>query len=268
VQDLWSGEYRQSAVWPETAEALIGIADLHPGMRVLDVGSAGGGTMFPALERIEPSGSIVGIEVDEDWVEWLRKRIAERGIENAENLLMNGQSMSFPNASFDAVIVGLVGLDEDYDFQTGEILNEAPLMREVLRVLKPGCYLYNSGWLWQEDNEWLGELVRRHLPDCTKRGYCPGTEEGNLALLQFAGFEEIRATRFEGRYTYRSPAEWMACIGFIWEEELRRVKADPGTLRAFEQDAFVLLAEETDPDGQIVYTRSATLVSARKPAAF
>ena len=265
MADLWNGEFRRSAVWPETAEALTGIADLQPGMRVLDVGSAGGGTMFPALERIGSSGSIVGIEVEEDWVEWLQKKIGERGIENAQNLLMNGQSMTFADASFDAVIVGLVGLDEDYDFETGELINGAPLMREVFRVLKPGCRLYNSNWLRQDDNEWMGELVRRRLPDCTKRGYFPGTEEGYLALLRYAGFEEIHVTQFQGRYAYESPAEWMACIGFIWEDELERIKADPATLQAFEQDAFARLAEERNPDGQIVYTRSAILVSARKP---
>jgi len=144
TEDLWSGTYVEPAVWDETARALLALADLRPGMRALDVGSAGGGTMFPALDRIGDAGSIVGIEVEKDWVEWLQKEIAERGIGNAENLLMNGQSMSFPDDAFDVVIMGMVGLDEDYDFETETIINEAPLMREVYRVLKPGHFLYNS----------------------------------------------------------------------------------------------------------------------------
>jgi SAM-dependent methyltransferase len=265
MRDLWSGERRQQAVWADTAAALIGLAELKPGMRVLDVGSAGGGTMFPALARIGESGSIVGIEVEEDWVEWLQKEIARRGIANAENLHMNGQSMSFPDASFDAVIVGLVGLDEDYDFETGEIINSAPLMREVLRVLKPGCFLYNSNWLWQDDNEWMGALVRGRLPGCTKRGYFPGTENGYVALLRFAGFEDVRVASFEGRYTFDAPAEWMACVGPMWEEELERIKKEPRVLEAFERDAFGLLAQHVDDEERLAYTRSAILVSARKP---
>ena len=87
TEDLWSGTYVEPAVWDETAKALIGLADLAEGMHILDVGSAGGGTLFPALERVGPTGSIVGIEVEEDWVEWLRKEIAKRGATNAENLL-------------------------------------------------------------------------------------------------------------------------------------------------------------------------------------
>lgn len=265
MSDLWSGTYKESAVWEETAQALIEMAGLQAGMRVLDVGSAGGGTLFPALDRIGDAGSIVGIEVEEDWVEWLQKKIAERGIGNAENLLMNGQSMSFPDDGFDAVIMGMVGLDEDYDFENGQIVNGAPLMREVFRVLKPGHFLYNSNWLRQEDNEWMGELVRRHFPDCTKRGYFPGTEDGYVALLEFAGFEDIRVVPFEGHYTFDDPAQWMACVEHVWEEELEQIKAQPDVQRAFEKDAFDLLSNHVNAEGRLAYTRSAILVAARKP---
>ena len=267
TEDLWSGTYVEPAVWDETARALLALADLRPGMRALDVGSAGGGTMFPALDRIGDAGSIVGIEVEKDWVEWLQKEIAERGIGNAENLLMNGQSMSFPDDAFDVVIMGMVGLDEDYDFETETIINEAPLMREVYRVLKPGHFLYNSNWLWQDDNEWMGELVRKHLPDCRKRGYFPGTEEGYVQLLASVGFEEIRVTSFKGHYTFEDPAEWMACICHSWEEELERIKSSPEILPTFERDALALLAEHTDDEGHLTYMRSAILLATRKPPA-
>ncbi len=265
MTDLWSGTYKDSPVWEETARALIAAAELRPGMHVLDVGSAGGGTLFPALDRIGPTGSVVGIEIDEEWVDWLCDEISKRGIRNAQNHLMNGVAMAFPDDSFDAVVMGMVGLDEDYDFVTGRVIDDAPLMREVLRVLRPGQFLHNSNWLRQEDSEWMGELVRRYLPGCTKRGYFPGTAEGYLALLEHVGFETIRAAPFEGRYTYEDPAEWMACIGHVWKEELARITADPETRRAFETDAFALLSRHGDEGGRIAYTRSAILISARKP---
>jgi len=266
-RNLWNGEYIEPSYWDETADALIAMTDLQPGMRVLDVGSAGGGTLFPALERIGSSGSIVGIEMEEDWVEWLQKRIAERGISNAENLLMDARTMSFPDASFDAVIVGLVGLDDDYDFDRRMVLNEAPLMSEVSRVLRPGQRLYVSDWLLEEDNEWMGQLVRRQLSGCTKRGYFPMTEEGFTDLLQSVGFEDIRTSRFDGAYRFADPGEWMACIGHIWEKELSTIRADQEMQQAFERDALNLLGGHAEPDGTIPYRRSATLVSARKPAA-
>jgi SAM-dependent methyltransferase len=265
MTDLWSGTYKRSPVWEETAQALIELADLRVGMRVLDVGSAGGGTMFPALNRIGASGSIVGIEVEEDWVEWLQKEIAERGIRNAENLRMNGQSMSFPDDAFDAVIMGMVGLDDDYDFDTGQVIDGAPLTRETFRVLKPGHFLYSSCWLWQDDNEWMGELVRRHLPDCAKRGYFPMTATAYVDLLETAGFEDVRTAPFEGHYTFDDPAEWMSCVEHMWDEELKQIKSSPEIQQSFEEDAFDLLASHVNDEGKLAYIRSAVLVSARKP---
>jgi len=263
--DLWSGTYVRPAVWEETAAALVRMSGIEPGMRILDVGSAGGGTLFPALERIGETGSIVGIEVEEDWVEWLCNEIAERGVPNAENLLMNGQSMSFPNSSFDAIIMGMVGLDEDYDFETGRIINGAPLMRDVFRVLKPGCFLYNSNWLRQDDNEWMGELVRRYIPGCTKRGYFPGTKGGYLELLRTVGFERVQTTSFEGNYTFAEPAEWVACLRHIWKEELEQIRALPEVSQAFEHDALDVLSDHVDDEGNLAYRRTAILLSAKKP---
>jgi len=265
TQDLWGGTYVEPAYWEAAAQALLALADLRPGMRVLDVGSAGGGTLFPTLDRIGADGHIVGIEVEEDWVEWLQKEIAKRGVRNAENHLMNGHSMRFTGASFDAVIVGLVGLDEDYDFEAGAAIDGARLLREVFCVVKSGECTYHSNWLWQDDNEWMGELVRRHLPGCTKRGYFPATEAGYVDLLEGVGFEDVRVARFDGRYTFADPAEWMACVGYMWEEELARVRADDAARAAFERDAFDLLDRHRDDDGRIAYTRSVALVAARKP---
>jgi len=265
MRDLWGGTYREPAVWEETAQALIASADLREGMRVLDVGSAGGGTLFPALDRIGETGSILGIEIDEEWVEWLRDEISRRGIRNAESLLMNGQSMSFPDASFDAVIMGMVGLGEQYDFDAGRIIDDAPLMREVFRVLRPGHFLYNSNWLRQDDDEWMGDLIRLCFPSCAKCGYSPGTPEGYVDLIEAVGFEDVRVTPFEGKYTFEDPAEWVACVRHVWEEELEQIKADPDVLHAFERRASDLLASHFDEDGRLAYTRSAVLVSARKP---
>ena len=173
--------------------------------------------------------------------------------------------MTFADAAFDAVIMGMVGLDDDYDFGTGRVIDGAPLLREIFRVLKPGHCLYCSNWLRQEDSDWMRQLLKRHLPDCTRYGYFPGTEEGYALVLETVGFESVRVTPFEGQYTFEDPAEWLAGIRHVWKEELALIRADPKTLRAFESDALALLAGHRDKDGRIAYARSAVLVSGRKP---
>ncbi len=265
MTDLWSGTYAEPAYWTDTAEALIASAQLRPGMRILDLGSGAGGTLFRALDRVEASGHVTGIEIDSEWAAWLQQEIAKREIRNAENLRMDGKATDFPDNSFDAVILGMVGLDDDYDPDSATILNNAPTMREVRRVLKPGQFVYCSGWLWQDDTEWIGELVRRRLPGCVKRGYFPMSARDFSALLAFAEFEAIRTEDFDADYTFDHPAEWMACVDYMWEEELEHIKADPDSLSAFEQDALSLLADHADDNGKITYRRAAVLASAQKP---
>ena len=265
MRDLWSGTYKEPACWAATAERLIAVAELPAGATVLDVGTGYGGTLFRALGPVGASGRVVSIDVNEDCIDWTRNEIAKRGITNAEVFRMNARAMDFADANLDAVIAGLVGLDEDYDFNAGKPIDGAPMIREILRVLKPGGRASISDWLWQDDNEWMGELVRRYLPGCRKRGYSRGTTEGQIDLLAGVGFEDVQVTTVEGRYTFDDPAEWMAVLKLQWAEELDQIRAQPEGLRAFEKDAFGLLAKHVNEDGKIAYARPTAFVTARKP---
>jgi len=265
--DLWSGTYESPKFWDETAAALVALAELPPGSTVLDVGTGYGGTLFRALDRIGDTGRIVGVDVETECVNWTEKETAKRGISNAEILLMNGRSMSFAGASFDIVIAGLVGLDEDYDFTVNKTIDGAPMFREIFRVLKPGGRLYISGWLWQEHLEWMGELVTRYVPECDARGYSPATETGYIDLLSGAGFDGIRTVPFDERYTFEDPATWIATVKHSWAEELAHIRALPAAqLERFEKEAFDLLAAYANNEGKPAYRISAVLVAAQKPA--
>jgi SAM-dependent methyltransferase len=266
MRDLWSGTYKEPACWAATAERLIAVAELPAGATVLDVGTGYGGTLFRALGPVGASGRVVSIDVNEDCIDWTRNEIAKRGITNAEVFRMNARAMDFADANLDAVIAGLVGLDEDYDFNAGKPIDGAPMIREILRVLKPGGRASISDWLWQDDNEWMGELVRRYVPGCRKRGYSRGTTQGQIDLLAGVGFEDVQVTTVEGRYTFDDPAEWMAVLKLQWAEELDQIRAQPEGLRAFEKDAFGLLAKHVDEEGKVAYARPTAFVTARKPS--
>ena len=265
MRDLWSGAYKEPACWAATAGRLIALADLPAGASVLDVGTGYGGTLFRALDRVGHTGRVVSIDVNENCTEWTRNEIAKRGITNAEVLRMDAHAMACADGSFDAAVAGLVGLDDDYDFDAGRPIDGARMICEIYRVLKPGGRASISDWLWQDDNEWMGELVRRYLPGCRKRGYSRGTTQGQIDLLAGVGFEDVQVTTMEGRYTFDDPAEWMAVLKRQWAEELDQIRARPDMLRAFERDAFGLLAKHVDEDGKVAYARPTAFVAARKP---
>jgi SAM-dependent methyltransferase len=264
---FWDGEYREQACWADTAEQLIALVQFPSGARVLDVGTGDGGTLFRVLDRVGPDARVVSIDIEGKWVDWTRREVARRGIRNADLLEMDARAMEFADASYDVAILGLVGLDDEYDFERGRSLGDASIVREAARVLVPGGMAYLSGWLWQEDSEWMGELVRLFLPGCTKRGYAPSTEAGYIDILRGAGFENIRTAKVEGCSTFEHPAEWMATLRPIWEPEISRICAQPGAREAFEDAAQTLLAEHLDAEGRIAYARPAICLAAQKPDA-
>jgi SAM-dependent methyltransferase len=266
MRDLWSGAYKEPACWAATAERLIAVAELPAGATVLDVGTGHGGTLFRTLGRVGATGRVVSIDVNENCTEWTRNEITKRGITNAEALRMDAHAMAFADGSFDAVVVGLVGLDDDYDFDAGKPIDGARMICEIYRVLKSGGRASISDWLWQDDNEWMGELVRRYVPGCRKRGYSRGTTQGQVDLLAGVGFEDVQVTTMDGHFTFDDPAEWMAVLIQQWAEELDQIRGQPDMLRAFERDAFGLLAKHVDEEGKVAYARPTAFVTARKPS--
>ncbi len=106
---------------------LLGAARLGPGMRVLDVATGTGLAAQAALDIVGPSGSVTATDVSPAMVEMARTRFA--GARNVDVAVEDGQSLSFPNASFDAVICSL-GLMFFPDPRRG--------LSEFCRVLRPG----------------------------------------------------------------------------------------------------------------------------------
>lgn len=103
---------------------LLGRAGLEPRRAaVLDVG-CGTGRM---LELLKPDvGSIAGVEPSEGMLQRARERLSGVPLER-----VSGESLPFPDASFDAAFASCV-------FHHAPRAAFGPLVREMARVLKPG----------------------------------------------------------------------------------------------------------------------------------
>jgi len=68
---------------PNTAE-LFRIVGVRPGLRCLDLGFGGGEVTFDLARLVEPGGSVIGIDMDEDKLALARLAIPGQGVTNIE----------------------------------------------------------------------------------------------------------------------------------------------------------------------------------------
>ncbi len=105
------------------------VADLHPGERVLDLGSGGGIDVLLSARRVGPTGRAFGLDMTDEMLALAQRNAAEAGIENVEWLRGQIESIPLPAAAVDVVISNcVVNLAAD----------KPAVFREIARVLKPG----------------------------------------------------------------------------------------------------------------------------------
>jgi len=100
---------------------------LRPGLRILDVG-CGVGSIALDLAASDPSGRVVGIDVDARQIEAARRTAAERGVENAEFRTGSASDIPLPDAGFDVAYANAVLL---------YLREPVRALAEMRRVLRP-----------------------------------------------------------------------------------------------------------------------------------
>ena len=100
---------------------------LSPQHRVLEVG-CGAGYFSPALAQAVPQGELVLADIQPEMLVYAQKRLAKRGIGNAQYYLCHGTQFDFPSRSFDRIVLIAV---------LGEIADQAAYLQEFHRLLRP-----------------------------------------------------------------------------------------------------------------------------------
>ena len=80
---------------------LLDRAGIEPGMRVVDVGCGIGTVTALLAERVGPSGSVVGVDVNQDQLEIARGLAAERGLANVEFAAGDAAATRLERGTFD-----------------------------------------------------------------------------------------------------------------------------------------------------------------------
>jgi len=103
-------------------------ADLHPGERVLDLGSGGGIDTLLAARRVGPRGRVFGLDMTPAMLEKARGHAGLAGVTNVEFVEGRMEAIPLPESSVDVAISnGVINL----------VTSKGKLFREIFRVLQP-----------------------------------------------------------------------------------------------------------------------------------
>src|SRR6185312_16752186 len=105
------------------------VAALHPGERVLDLGSGGGIDVLLSARRVGPTGFAYGVDMTDEMLDLARANAARAGATNVEFLKGRIEDVPLPDASIDVVISNCV---------INLSIDKPAVLAEMFRLLTPG----------------------------------------------------------------------------------------------------------------------------------
>ncbi len=232
-----------------TTEAMLDMAGVKPGSHVLDVAAGAGDQSLMAAERAGPTGRVLATDISENILEFAAENARAQGLSNLETLVMDGEALDVPPASFDAAIsrVGMIYFPDQQAALAG-----------IRRALKPGGRFATIVYSTPENNGFFSVPVRIIRERAKLPPPLPGQPgpfslggPGVLAgVLEQAGFSDIEERVIDAPVLLPSAAD---CLRFE-RESFGALHQMLGSLSAAEQDEvweeihLALKAYET-PDG-------------------
>jgi len=244
--------------------------DVRQGAKVLDVGCGWGDTAIELARKAGPSGSVLGLDICDEFMEKGRRDARAAGLDNVKFVEADVQTFRFA---------------PEYDlcfsrFGMMFFSNPVAAMRNIRTALKPGGRLVFITWRTIADNPFLGvpkEVVMKFLPPpgedaatCGPGPFSMSNTEIVGAQLKAAGFVDVEFTRVDGPVMVGRDVEqaiaFQLALGPAGE-----IVREAGALAEARKDEIdsALRAELTryrQADGSVVLPSSSWTIVARNPA--
>ena len=181
-------------------EAMLDMAEVGPGARVLDVAAGAGGQTIAAAKRVGSTGYVLATDISANILEFASAAAQEDGLTTLETRVMDGEELEeLEEETFDAVIsrVGLIYFPDQQRALTG-----------MLRALNPGGKIAAVVYSTPENNKFFSipvSIIRRHAQLPPPLPGQPGPfslgADGVLEeAYRQAGFREVRTQTCLRRY--------------------------------------------------------------------
>lgn len=177
---------------------LLRAARLAPGMCVLDIATGTGLSAEAALAAVGPTGHVTAADISPAMVRRARERLGKAP--NVSVSAEDGQALSYPDESFDAVLCNL-GLMFFPDPVRG--------LSEFRRVLRPGGYAAVSvnTVVERSYNHQINLIISRHAPslaEAVTRTFALREASHLQPLFNEAGFADVETNTV--RHTFVLPS--------------------------------------------------------------
>jgi ubiquinone/menaquinone biosynthesis C-methylase UbiE len=243
--------------------------ELAPGSKVLDVGCGWGDTAIELARKVGPSGSVLGLDCCDQFLQKGRADAKAAGLKNVEFVVADVETYPF-HGEFDFCFsrFGMMFFN-----------NPVAAMRNVRRALKPGGGLMFIVWRALEDNPWARipkEIALGILPPpgdnaqtCGPGPFSMASPDVVTAQLKSAGFVDAKFQPIDGPVmvgaTVDQALEFQLALGPAGEI-VREAGAEAERRRGEVEAAMrAALSRHTQDGGKVVMQSASWTITARNP---
>jgi ubiquinone/menaquinone biosynthesis C-methylase UbiE len=209
----WNDHSAQIRDWlREATDAMLAMAKVEVGARVLDVAAGAGDQTLDIAQRVGPAGAVLATDLSPAILEFAKDRARCAGYDNIETVAADGENLEVGEGAFDAAVCRL-GLMFFPDPRQG--------LREMYRALKPGGHACTMVFSTPDKNPCVSILVStafKHAGLPPRDPYQPG---GLLSLgkpglvdelFQQAGFSRVATTKLTSPFRLPSLKDYLDFI--------------------------------------------------------
>jgi ubiquinone/menaquinone biosynthesis C-methylase UbiE len=191
----WSDHGAQIGAWlRDSTDAMLAMADVRPGARVLDVAAGAGDQTLEIARRVGPTGYVLATDLSAAILGFAEEKLRSAGFRNVDTRVADGENLAMDDAEFDAAICRL-GLMFFPDPVRG--------LRQMFAALKPGGRACTMVFAGPDRNPCVGILMSTALKHAGLPARDPFQPGGLLSLgrpgliddlFRQAGFAQVATT--------------------------------------------------------------------------
>jgi len=206
----WNEHAPSIRQWLRAAtDAMLGMAGVARGARVLDVAAGAGDQTLDIAERVGPQGYVLATDLSPAILEFARENAVRAGHRNVRTQVADGERLELDEASFDAAVCRL-----------GLMFFPDPLqgLRQIHRALKPGGGICTMVFSTPQTNPCVAALMATALEHAGLPIQDPYRPGGLLSLgkpglidelFRAAGFRDVATTKISAPFKLPSARAYL-----------------------------------------------------------